>query len=67
MYVLSAVLATIAYKNAFKNYIQCISDGYTVYLNGEKVLHPDKINLSKYHITIDDDNKVVILSEKLLY
>lgn len=40
-----------------------IENGYEVYLNGVKV-NPDTININSYNITIKDDDKIIILSNK---
>lgn len=48
----------ITYYNA------CIENGYTVYLNGNEVQHPDKIEIKNYYnYTIDDDKKEIIISD----
>ena len=46
------------------NYDQCVLDGYTVYLDGEEVIHPDKLDPRNYTITIDDTDKEIMLSRK---
>lgn len=45
------------------HYYECVKDNYTVFLDGEKVTYPDKVDLDKYSITIDDDNKEIVLKE----
>lgn len=47
----------IAYYNT------CIENDYTVYLNENKIEHPDKLNVKRYGITFDDEKKEVILSD----
>lgn len=39
-------------------------DNYTVYLEDKEVSYPEKLNIDKYKITIDEDNKQVALKEK---
>lgn len=47
----------ITYYNA------CIENGYTVYLNGNEVQHPDKLDIEGYYITFDDEKKEIILNK----
>lgn len=46
-----------------EHYETCIENDYTVYLNGEKVSYPDKLNIKGYNVTFDDKKKEVILSD----
>ena len=53
------------YKRSIDNvayYNTCIEKNYTVYLNGNEVEHPDKLNVKSYNITFDDEKKEVLLS-----
>ena len=45
-----------------EHYETCIENDYTVYLNGNEVEHPDKIQAKNYYITFDDEKKEVLLS-----
>lgn len=45
-------------------YYTCVSNDYTVYLDGTKVENPDKIEIKNYYnYTIDDDKKEIIISD----
>lgn len=44
-------------------YSECLADNYTVFLNGEEVSYPDKLNVKGYKISFDDKNKEVRLSD----
>lgn len=46
-----------------EHYETCVSNDYTVYLNGEKVSYPDKLNIKGYNVTFDDKKKEIILSD----
>mgnify|MGYP001214568030 CR=1 FL=1 len=46
-----------------ERYSECIADNYTVFLNGEEVSYPDKLNVKGYKISFDDKNKEVRLSD----
>lgn len=53
-----------ATEEIMDNYDQCVLDGYTVYLDGEEITHPDKLDPRNYTITIDDTDKEIMLSRK---
>lgn len=70
LFIVAAVLFYISIwadcqrDNVIKDhYYECIEDDYTVFSDGEKVAYPDKVDLDKYSIMIDDDNKEIILKE----
>lgn len=45
-------------------YYTCVSNDYTVYLDGTKVENPDNIEIKNYYnYTIDDDKKEIIISD----
>lgn len=45
----------------YETYQTNIENGYTVYLDGEKVSHPDKIILDGYKVEFDDEDKEILL------
>lgn len=54
------------YKRSIDNvayYNTCIENDYTVYLNGEEVEHPDKLDVEDYSVTFDDEKKKIILKK----
>lgn len=42
-------------------YHTCVKDGYTVYLDGEEVSHPDKMILDGYKVEFNDEDKEILL------
>lgn len=50
-------------KKQVEYYNTCVSNDYTVYLNGEKVSYPDKLNIKGYKISFDNKKKEIILSD----
>lgn len=46
-----------------ERYSECIADNYTVFLNGEEVTYPDKLNVKGYKISFDDKKKEIILND----
>lgn len=50
-------------KKQVEYYNTCVSNDYTVYLNGEKVSYPNKLNIKGYKIIFDDKKEEIILSD----
>lgn len=68
IFILLALFNEFAKTSLYKSiketkgeYHTCIKDGYTVYLDGEKVSHPDKIILDGYKVEFNDEDKEILL------
>lgn len=60
--LIGVVINDILTPSKQERYSECLADNYTVFLDGEKVTYPDKLNVKGYNITFDDEKKQVLLS-----
>lgn len=64
VYLIVKLWTTCIDKNKdimYETYQTNIENGYTVYLDGEEVSHPDKVILDGYKIEFNDEDKEILL------
>ena len=67
IYIILGFIEDTAYareEQEVNNHNQCLLEGYTVYLDGNAVENPDKLDIHNYTVMVNDEDKDIILSRK---